>query len=49
MQVAYLVLGLVLCLALVGVAAFYYSRQRRDQVEAAKYRMLDDEDEKANQ
>ena len=48
MEIAYLVLGLVLCLALAGIAAFYYSRQRRDQVEAAKYRMLDDEDEPAN-
>jgi hypothetical protein len=44
MELAYLVLGLVLCAALAGIAAHYYARRRRDGVEAAKYRMLEDDD-----
>ena len=40
---AYLVFGLVLCGALAAIAAHYFSRKRRDQVERAKYRMMDDE------
>jgi len=30
--------------ALSGIAVFYYSRRRKDRVEAAKYKMLEDED-----
>lgn len=41
---AYLVLGLVLCGALAAIAAHYFSRKRKDQVERAKYRMLDDDE-----
>lgn len=40
---AYLVFGLVLCGALAAIAAHYFSRRRKDQVERAKYRMLDDD------
>lgn len=40
---AYLVFGLVLVGALAAIAAHYFSRKRRDQVERAKYRMLDDD------
>lgn len=43
-DLAYLVLGATLCLALAAIAAFYYSRKRRDRVEQAKYRMLDDDE-----
>ncbi len=43
-QAAYLIFGLLLCAALVGVIAFFYSRRRKDRVEAAKYRMLEDDD-----
>ncbi len=41
---AYLIFGGTLCLALLGVIGFYYSRRRRGRVEAAKYKMLEDED-----
>ncbi len=43
-ETAYLLLGLALCAALVGVIAFYYSRRRKDRVEAAKYKMLEDDE-----
>ncbi len=43
-ETAYLVFGLALCAALAGVIAFYYSRRRRDRVEAAKYKMLEDDE-----
>ena len=43
-ETAYLVFGLTLCLALAGIIAFYFSRRRRDRVEAAKYKMLEDDD-----
>ena len=43
-ETAYLVFGLTLCVALAGIAAFYYSRRRRDRVEVAKYKMLEDDD-----
>ena len=43
-EAAYLVYGLVLCAALIGVVAFTYSRRRKDRVEAAKYKMLEDEE-----
>lgn len=43
-ETAYLLFGLALCAALAGVIAFYYSRRRKDRVEAAKYRMLDDDE-----
>ncbi len=43
-QAAYLIFGIVLCAALIGVIAFHYSRRRKDRVEAAKYRMLEDDD-----
>ncbi len=41
---AYLVLGATLCLALAGIIAFYFSRRRKDRVEHAKYKMLEDDD-----
>ena len=41
---AYLIFGLVLVGALVAIAAHYFSRQRKDRVERAKYRMLDDDE-----
>jgi len=40
---AYLIFGITLCVALIGVWAFLYSRKRRDRVEQAKYKMLDDD------
>ncbi len=43
-ETAYLVYGLTLCAALVGIIVFYYSRRRRDRVEDAKYKMLEDDD-----
>jgi LPXTG-motif cell wall-anchored protein len=43
-ETAYLLFGLALSAALAGVIAFYYSRRRRDRVEAAKYKMLEDDE-----
>lgn len=43
---AFLLFGLGLCAALVGIIVFYYSRPRKDRVEKAKYEMLKDDDER---
>lgn len=43
-ELLYLLFGLVLCAALAGIILFYYSRRRRDRVEQAKYKMLEDDD-----
>jgi cbb3-type cytochrome oxidase subunit 3 len=43
-ELLYLAFGLVLCAALAGVIVFYYSRRRKDRVEQAKYKMLEDDD-----
>jgi cbb3-type cytochrome oxidase subunit 3 len=40
----YLVFGATLCLALAGIAVFYFRRHRKEQVEGPKYRMLEDDD-----
>jgi cbb3-type cytochrome oxidase subunit 3 len=40
---AYLLFGLTLSAALVGIWVFLYSRKRHDHVERAKYTMLDDD------
>jgi len=42
-ETAYLLFGITLCVALVGIWTFLYSRKRRDSVEKAKYKMLDDD------
>jgi cbb3-type cytochrome oxidase subunit 3 len=41
---AYFVFGATLCAALAGIIAYYYSRTRKDRVERAKYKMLDDDE-----
>lgn len=41
---AYAIFGATLCLALASIIAFYYSRRRKDRVEHAKYKMLEDDD-----
>jgi cbb3-type cytochrome oxidase subunit 3 len=38
------IFGSTLCAALAGIIAFYYSRRRKDRVEDAKYKMLEDDD-----
>lgn len=43
-ETAYILFGLTLCAALVGIAVFYYSRRRKDRVEVAKYKMLEDDE-----
>jgi cbb3-type cytochrome oxidase subunit 3 len=40
----YLIFGGTLCAALAAVAVFYFRRHRKEQVEAPKYRMLEDDD-----
>lgn len=42
-DVAYLVFGTVLVVALVAIIAFYFSGKRKAQVERPKHKMLDDE------
>jgi LPXTG-motif cell wall-anchored protein len=44
--VAYLLLGLTLCLAFAGLGVFYYARKRKDRVEQPKYKMLEDDDDR---
>jgi cbb3-type cytochrome oxidase subunit 3 len=39
----YLLFGTTLVVTLVGIWIFLYSRKRRDDVEQAKYKMLDDD------
>jgi cbb3-type cytochrome oxidase subunit 3 len=41
---AYFVFGVTLCAALAAIIAFYFSRKRKDRVEHAKYKMLEDDD-----
>jgi cbb3-type cytochrome oxidase subunit 3 len=43
-ELAYAIFGVTLCVALVAVGLFAYSRRRRERVEAPKYKMLEDED-----
>jgi hypothetical protein len=43
-DVAYLVFGVTLCVALAAIAGYAYSRRRKDRVEAPKYKMLEDDD-----
>jgi hypothetical protein len=40
----YLVVGLLLCAALLWITVHYFSKKRKASVEAAKYKMLDDDD-----
>ena len=39
----YLLFGTTLVVTLVGIWIFLYSRKRRDDVERANYKMLDDD------
>jgi len=41
-SLAYLLFGLALCLLFGIIIVYYYSRKRKEKVEAAKYRMLND-------
>ncbi len=41
---AYTIFGATLCAALAFVIAFYYRRGRKDRVEHAKFKMLEDDD-----
>jgi hypothetical protein len=43
-DLAYLVFGLTLCVALAALAVFYYRRDRRERVEAPKHEMLKDDE-----
>ncbi len=43
-ELAYLVFGGTLCVALVAIGAFMYTRGRKERVEAPKYKMLEDDD-----
>jgi cbb3-type cytochrome oxidase subunit 3 len=39
----YLLFSAALAAVFAGIVLYYYSRRRRDRVEAPKYRMLDDD------
>ncbi len=43
-DLAYLVFGLTLCVALAALAIFYFRPGRRERVEAPKHEMLKDDD-----
>lgn len=43
-ELAYAVFGGTLCAVLAGIAGFYYARRRKDRVEVAKYKMLEDDE-----
>ena len=43
-ELAYLVFGGTLCVALVGIGIYYFRRHRRERVEGPKFRMLEVED-----
>jgi len=43
-EIAYLSFGLLLVGALAWVTVHYYSGKRHEQVERAKYKIMDDED-----
>ncbi len=43
-ELAYTVFGATLCAALAVVIAHYYRRGRKDRVERAKFKMLEDDD-----
>jgi hypothetical protein len=43
-EVAYLIFGGTLCVALAGIGIYYFRRQRKERVEGPKYRMLEDDD-----
>jgi cbb3-type cytochrome oxidase subunit 3 len=43
-DLAYLVFGATLSVALAAIAVFYYRRGRKERVEAPKHRMLEDDD-----
>jgi len=43
-ELAYVIFGATLCVALAGIAVHYFRRHRKDQVEGPKYKMLDDDD-----
>ncbi len=43
-DLAYLVFGGTLCLALAALSVFYFRRHRKEQVEGPKYRMMEDDD-----
>jgi len=42
-DVAYLVFGAALVVALAAIGAYTFSRRRKQDVERAKYRMMDDD------
>ncbi len=44
-ETGYLLFGMALCAALVGIIVFYYSAGRKDRVERAKHEMLNDDDD----
>jgi len=44
-EIAYLAFGGALVAIFVAIIAHYYAKARRSQVEQAKYKMLDDDEE----
>lgn len=46
-ELGYLAFGAALVALFVAIVVHYYARSRRGRVEEAKYRMLDDEEERS--
>jgi cbb3-type cytochrome oxidase subunit 3 len=42
----YLLFTMALCAVFAGIVVHYFSRRRRERVEAPKYRMLEDDSER---
>lgn len=42
---SYFLFGAALTIVLLGIIKYYYTKSRKDDVEEAKFRMLDDDDE----
>jgi cbb3-type cytochrome oxidase subunit 3 len=41
----YLAFGVLLCVVLLGIAVYYFSRKRKRTIEDAKYKMLLEDDD----
>jgi hypothetical protein len=45
-ELAFLLLGTALCVALAAIAVRTFARERRERIEEPKYKMLEDDDDR---